>query len=133
MSAFLRTSAVRVSARAFSTTAPRPLARITIVGNLAAPPELHPTSTGNEILRYSVASSSGSRENRVTSWFNITSFEGEGPRRDYLQSLPKGALVYIEGDASMSSYTDAEGKPRKSLSVIQRHLEVLRRPDTSAD
>ncbi|KAK4455893.1 nucleic acid-binding protein [Podospora aff. communis PSN243] len=132
MSAFLRTasrtSAVRTAARAFSTTTPRPVARITVVGNLAAPPELQATSTGNEIIRYAVASSSGPRDNRVTSWFNVTSFEQEGPRRDYLQSIPKGALVYVEGDATMSSYTDSEGKPRKALNIVQRHLEVLRRP-----
>jgi len=94
MSALFRTvsraAAVRTSARTFSSTAARDLARITLVGNLAAPPELKPTSTGNEILRYSVASSHGATDNRVTSWFNVTSFEPEGPRRDYLLSLPKG-------------------------------------------
>ena len=98
MSAFLRTvsrtSAIRTTARSFSSTTPRAVSRITIVGNLAGPPELKPASTGNEYLRYAVASSSGPTDNRVTSWFNVTSFESEGPRRDYLQSLPKG-YVYI--------------------------------------
>lgn len=97
MSAFLRTvsraAAVRTSARTFSSTSAQQLARITIVGNLAAPPELKPTSTGNELLKYSVASSHGSSENRQTSWFSITSFEPEGPRRDYLLSLPKGFVA----------------------------------------
>jgi len=108
MSAFLRTacrtSAARTAARTFSSTAARPVARITVVGNLAAPPELQATSTGNEIIRYAVASSSGPRDNRVTSWFNITSFENEGPRRDYLQSLPKGYVaLYVRSTASMPS------------------------------
>ena len=94
MSAFLRTvsraTAVPAAARAFSSTAPRPLARITIVGNLAAPPELKAASTGKDFMRYSVASNSGWGENRVSSFFNITAFEAEGARRDYLMSLPKG-------------------------------------------
>ncbi|KAK1835226.1 putative ssdna binding protein [Podospora conica] len=133
MSAFLRTAsraaAVRTTARAFSSTTPRPLARITIIGNLAGPPELKATSTGNEIMRYSVASNSGPADNRQTSWFNVTSFESEGPRRDYLMSLPKGSLVYVEGDASMSTYADAEGNPKKAFNIVQRQLEVLRRPN----
>ncbi|KAL6924516.1 hypothetical protein ACHAPO_003736 [Fusarium lateritium] len=115
------------SARAFSTTTARPLAKITIVGNLADTPEVHPTSTGREIVRYAVASNSGSRENRKTSWFKVTSF-AEGPHRDYLMSLPKGATVYVEGDATLNAYTDANGQNRTSFSVVQRQIEVLRRP-----
>jgi hypothetical protein len=94
MSAFLRTAsraaAVRTTTRAFSSTTPRPLARISIIGNLGGPPELKATSTGNEIMRYAVATSSGPADNRQTNWFNITAFENEGPRRDFFMSLPKG-------------------------------------------
>ncbi|KAF4984689.1 hypothetical protein FZEAL_174 [Fusarium zealandicum] len=115
------------AARAFSTTAPRPLARITIVGNLADTPELHSTSTGREILRYAVASNSGPRDNRKTSWFKVTSF-AEGPTRDYLMSLPKGATIYLEGDASINSYTDSNGQSRTGFSIVQRNIEVIRRP-----
>jgi hypothetical protein len=31
-------------------------------------------------------------------------------------------LVYVEGDASISQYQDAEGKNRSSLNVVQRKL-----------
>jgi single-stranded DNA-binding protein len=33
-------------------------------------------------------------------------------------------LVYVEGDASMSQYQDAEGKPRSSLNLVQRKLPL---------
>lgn len=95
MSAFLARRAVaapRAAARAFSTTPARPLAKITIVGNLAQTPELQATSTGREILKYAVASNRGVGDNSKTSWFRVTSFEGEGPRRDYFQTLPKGLV-----------------------------------------
>lgn len=89
-SVFRRAAVAPVSAaRAFSTTTPRPLAKITIIGNLADTPEVHSTSTGREVLRYAVASNSGPRDNRKTSWFRVTSF-AEGPQRDYLMNLPKG-------------------------------------------
>lgn len=98
MSAFLARRAVaapRIAARAFSTTPARPLAKITIVGNLAQTPELQATSTGREILKYAVASNRGSGDNSKTSWFRVTSFENEGPRRDYFQSLPKGSVFIL--------------------------------------
>jgi hypothetical protein len=104
MSAFLRSATRAVArppaaatvtaaaARPFSSTAARPVARITIVGNLADTPELRASSTGREYLRYAVASNSGHGENRKTSWFNVSCFVDEGPRRDFYQSLPKGCV-----------------------------------------
>jgi hypothetical protein len=93
MSSFLFRRSATASAgaaRAFSTSSPRSIARISIIGNLADTPELHATSSGREILRYAVASNTGPRDNRQTSWFRVTSFADAGPRRDFLLSLPKG-------------------------------------------
>jgi hypothetical protein len=82
------------TARAFSTATPRSsFAKITIVGRLADTPELQATSTGQEILRYAVGTSSGPRDNQKTSWFRVTSFLPEGPQRDFIASLDKG---YVE-------------------------------------
>jgi single stranded DNA-binding protein len=130
MSALFRRAVATSSpsaARAFSTSSPRALAKMTIVGNLADTPEVHVTGTGREIVKYAVASNSGPRDNRTTSWFRVTSFP-EGPRKDFLLSLAKGSMVYVEGDVSISNYQDAEGQPRQSLNIIQSKLEVLKRP-----
>ncbi|KAL6869363.1 ssDNA-binding protein, mitochondrial [Amphichorda felina] len=124
------TAASASAARSFSTTSPRPVAKITIIGNLADTPEIHQTSSGRELVRYAVASNSGPKENRQTSWFRITSFS-EGPRRDFMLSLPKGSMVYVEGDASINQYEDAEGNNRSALNIIQRSIEVLKRPQAS--
>ncbi|TQS33009.1 hypothetical protein Golomagni_06661 [Golovinomyces magnicellulatus] len=86
------TAASTGAARAFSTSSPRSLARISIIGNLADTPEVVPTSSGREIVKYAVASNTGPKENRQTSWFRVTSF-AEGPRRDYLLTLPKGYVT----------------------------------------
>ncbi|KAI0526542.1 nucleic acid-binding protein [Xylaria bambusicola] len=121
----------RLTTRAFSASARRDIAKITLVGNLAATPEIKATSTGKEIIEYAVASNDGPRENRHTSWFRVATFAEEGPRRDYLTSLPKGSTVFVEGEAVMNTYTDAEGKTRSSLSIYQKNLEVLRRGSPS--
>ncbi|QPH01547.1 hypothetical protein C2857_005750 [Epichloe festucae Fl1] len=124
------TAASAGAARSFSTSSPRSLARISIIGNLADTPEVQSTSTGREILRYAVASNTGPKDNRQTSWFRVTSF-AEGHRKDFLLSLPKGTMVYVEGEASIKSYQDANGQPRSSLSVVQRNIEVLKRPQNA--
>ncbi|RYP80717.1 hypothetical protein DL770_006131 [Monosporascus sp. CRB-9-2] len=115
-------------ARAFSASARRDIAKIILVGNLAATPEVKPTSTGREYVEYAVASNEGSGEKRSTSWFRVTSWVEEGPRRDFLTNLAKGSTVYVEGDAVMNNYTDAEGKQRSRLRIFQRNLQVLRKP-----
>lgn len=95
MSFFARRAvAASRSTRAFSSTPARPVAKMTIVGNLAASPELSSTSTGREILRYAVASTTGSGDNQKTSWFRITAFMDEGPRRDYFMSIGKGSVYF---------------------------------------
>lgn len=94
MSSFLfrrATAASAGTARSFTTSSPRSVARISIIGNLADTPEIQPTSSGREILKYAVASNSGPKDNRQTSWFRVTSF-AEGPRKDFLLTLPKGCV-----------------------------------------
>ena len=76
----------------FSTSPPRPLSKMQLIGRLADSPELTPTSTGRDVIRYALGVSSGPRGedgNRATSWFRIASFV-EGAQRELLLSLPKG-------------------------------------------
>ncbi|KAL8999992.1 MAG: hypothetical protein Q9169_001237 [Polycauliona sp. 2 TL-2023] len=76
--------------RTFSTTPRSHLAKISILGRLAAEPELTPTSSGQDIIRYAIGTTSGPRENRQTNWWKVTSFTAEGPGRDNLMRLGKG-------------------------------------------
>lgn len=77
---------------AFSTSTPRSLAKMQILGRLADQPELTPTSTGREITRFAVGVSSGPRDeqgNRAVSWYKVASF-AEGGARDVLLGMVKG-------------------------------------------
>jgi len=76
--------------RSFSTTPRASFARMQIIGRLGADPELIDTSTGRQMVRYSLATNYGPMDNRQTSWFRISAFLEEGPRRNHLMSLPKG-------------------------------------------
>ncbi|KAE8349823.1 hypothetical protein BDV28DRAFT_140380 [Aspergillus coremiiformis] len=117
-----------LSARSFSSSSSRSLARMIVTGRLAATPELQATSSGQDIIRYTVATSTGTRDNQKTSWFRIASFD-QGPQRDFLLNLQKGTLVLIEGNASLREWEDAEGKKQNTLNIVQRSIEVLKRPN----
>ena len=91
------------SVRAFSTTTPRPLAKMQLIGRLADTPEATPTSTGRELVKYALGVSAGPKDengNRPVSWFNVSSFV-EGPQRDLLLSLPKGCMLTTQNAALM--------------------------------
>ncbi|KAJ5495133.1 hypothetical protein N7539_000249 [Penicillium diatomitis] len=121
------------ASRNFSSSASRSVARMIITGRLANEPELQSTASGQDILKYTIGTSFGPKDNRQTSWFRVASFLPEGNQRDYIMSLPKGTLVYLEGDASMRSYEDADGKRHSSLNIVQRSLEVLSRPANTSE
>ncbi|KAI5284686.1 hypothetical protein KEM52_002789 [Ascosphaera acerosa] len=119
-------SSAGAAARGFGTTAARPYARCQLIGNLGSDPELIATSTGREIVRYTLAVNSGRSADSKVSWFRISSF-AEGPQRDFLLGLTKGSKVFVEADLSSRSFEDAEGKKSSAVNLVQRQLEVLRR------
>ncbi|CAG8899664.1 unnamed protein product [Penicillium egyptiacum] len=125
----LRMANASQAARAFSSSPAHSIARLTLTGRLGAEPELHATSSGQEIVKYNIATSHGPRDNRQTSWWRITNFVPEGSQRDFILGLQKGTLLYVEGDAKMATWEDSEGQNRSSLNIVQRTLEVLKRPD----
>jgi len=91
MFALRRTALSPLSRRAFSTSPiASSFAKMTIIGRLGDTPELTATSTGNEIIKYVVATSSGPKDNQTTNWFRVTGFIPEGPQREFIGSLEKG-------------------------------------------
>jgi Single-strand binding protein family len=83
------------AARAFSTSSPAQVARMTLVGRLGTDPELIQTNKGGDVIKYVVGTGYGPRENRQTSWFRVASFAQEGsPLRDLTMGLSKGQVLH---------------------------------------
>ncbi|KAF2434738.1 ssDNA binding protein [Tothia fuscella] len=116
------------ASHSFSSTSRASFAKMQVIGRLAAAPELVNTSTGKDLVKYSVASSYGPKDNEKTSWWRVVNFQPAGPQRDYVLGLEKGTLVHLDADAQLQSYTDADGKNRSGLNLIQRDIQVLSRP-----
>ncbi|PYH93187.1 hypothetical protein BO71DRAFT_6514 [Aspergillus ellipticus CBS 707.79] len=113
-------SGAALSARSFSSSSSRNAARLILTGRLAGEPELRTAANGQEIVRYTLATTNGGKETRHTSFFKVSGFLSEGAQRDYILNLRKGALVYFEGDASIRTIEDSEGKKTSQFGLIQR-------------
>ncbi|KAM0804735.1 hypothetical protein BDR22DRAFT_885406 [Usnea florida] len=113
----------------FSTTPASHLARMTIVGRLADNPEIVPTSTGRDVVKYVLGTSSGKGENKQTSWWHVSSFIPEGGMRDLLVSLGKGSLLCVEGECSMRKFQAKDGAQVSALSIVEKNFEVLNRKE----
>ncbi|KAF2474232.1 ssDNA binding protein-like protein [Lindgomyces ingoldianus] len=122
--------ALPFATRAFSVTSRASLARMSIVGRLGVTPEEVTTANDKSLVRFVVGSSYGKGDDRKTSWFRVASFV-QGMQKEFLMSIPKGSLIYIDADARMESYTDNEGNKRSNLSLIARspgNFDVISRP-----
>lgn len=86
----LRVANAPQTARAFSSSPAHSIARLTLTGRLGGDPELHATSSGQELVKYSVATTHGPRDNRQTNWWRVTNFVPEGSQRDFVLGLQKG-------------------------------------------
>lgn len=91
------------------------MAKISLIGRLAAEAELTPTSDGTDMIRYSLATNSGTKENRKTSWWKIASFAGEGRGRDLLLSLGKGLVLR---ESFMAIYNFFSSKKRRMVGEV---------------
>ncbi|PHH72787.1 hypothetical protein CDD80_4261 [Ophiocordyceps camponoti-rufipedis] len=114
------------AARGFSSTAARDLAKINIIGKVLNSPVASTTNSGRGLVKYTVLSQT--HETKPASHFRVTVF-ADGPRRDQLMNLAKGTLVYVEADASMSTYLDNDGRKQATLGILQRAMTILRKPE----
>lgn len=88
--------------------------------------------SGESLLAFSVAVSSGYGDKKTTTWANCTLF---GKRADALQQyVQKGQQVGVSGEVTMREWTDKEGGKRLNLEVRVNDLTLLgsRPSETSA-
>lgn len=78
---------------------------MSVIGRLAADPEVKQSSNGQSLVEYSIGSGYGPKDNRQVSWYKVTSFAAEDtPARALVTSLTKG-LVFVSCRALTNSNT----------------------------
>jgi len=99
---------------------------VTLIGRLAAAPELSQTTNGGEIIRYTVGTNYGSNDKKPH-WFKVAAFEDRENSKNYLLGLEKGSLIYVEGEMTTTTYEDPEGKVRSRINIKQTRIQTLAR------
>ena len=99
-------------------------AKISIIGNLGADPELKYTADGKPRLEMRVATN----ERRKTTWYRVIMF---GERSVKLAEwLRKGRKVYAEGRLQVDLYDSKEGEKRVALDILASEVVIVdRNPD----
>ena len=105
------------------------LNKVMLIGNLGKDPELKYTPGGMAVAKFSLATSSRSKDKSSgdwvdhTEWHNIVVFDKlAGIAGEYLK---KGGKVYIEGRLQTRSWEDQATKQKKYMTEIVAHDLVL--------
>lgn len=93
--------------------------RVTLVGRLAADPELRYTSTGIGVatLRLATNDREQAEFHDVVVWRHLAELAGS--------FLAKGRLVYVEGRLHGRSWEAQDGTTRRSVEVVADSLQIL--------
>lgn len=109
------------------------LNRITICGRLTRDPELRTTSTGKDVVEFSIAvnkrikPAEGADADffRVKAWGQTASYVGE--------YIGRGRLVSVDGRLESRKYTDKDGNNREIVEIVADNVNALDRPKEDAE
>lgn len=109
------------------------LNRITLCGRLTRDPELRTTSTGKDVVEFSIAvnkrikPADGADADffRVKAWGQTASYVGE--------YIGRGRLVSVDGRLESRKYTDKEGNSREIVEIVADNVNALDRPREDAE
>lgn len=109
------------------------LNRITICGRLTRDPELRTTSTGKDVVEFSIAVNKRIKPAdgpdadffRVKAWGQTASYVGE--------YIGRGRLVSVDGRLESRKYTDKEGNNREIVEIVAENVNALDRPKEDAE
>jgi single-strand DNA-binding protein len=112
--------------------------RVILTGNLTSDPELRPTSTGLNVCKLRVASttrrksSNGEGYEDRPNYFNVTVWGGQG--ENAAQHLSKGRPVAIDGRLEWREWETPDGEKRQGVDIIADSVQFLGSPGAdSAD
>ena len=107
--------------------------RVVVVGRLTRDPELRTTSTGKDVVEFSIAvnkrikPADGADADffRVKAWGQTASYVGE--------YIGRGRLVSVDGRLESRKYTDKEGNAREIVEIVAENVNALDRPKEEAE
>jgi len=101
--------------------------RIIVEGHVAKGPEIQQSKNGKTYVKFSVPweRKNSWGEGKETIWFQILAFHNLA--REVADTFHKGDPVHVEGMLSVSAFTDRNGDPRASLTIMAQSVEPASR------
>ena len=97
--------------------------KLFIIGNLGKDPETLLDKNNNQYVTFTVAVTSGTKENPVTDWVSVScSYRLADLAKTYLK---KGSRVFIEGNANFSAYINKDGQAAPSIKLYASEIQFL--------
>ena len=106
----------------------RTLNRVTLIGHLAADPEIRQTKSGIAVATFAVATNRGVKKNdgekRETADFHrIVAWRGLA--EVCAQYIVKGSAVYLEGHIINNSFEDKDGNKHYKTEIVADRVDIL--------
>lgn len=97
--------------------------KIFVTGNVGRDPEARYAPSGETFVTFSLAVTTGSKDNQKTDWLEISC---NGRTAETVQKwVKKGSKLLIEGTPSANAYVNKEGKAVATLRVSASNVEFI--------
>lgn len=98
------------------------MANLSLSGRVGQDAQTRTTQSGQKVTQFSVPFDTGFGDRKTTTWVRCSYWGDRGEK--VAQYLTKGALVFVSGEPSLSTYEGKEG-PRTSLELNVQSLKLL--------
>ena len=107
--------------------------KATLIGRLAADPELRQTGGGVPVTSFTLAvdRAYSKGNDRQTDWIDIVAWRGTA--EFVCKYFQKGSPIVVEGSIQTRVWEDKEGKKRKTVEVLAENVEFTPRTKESSE
>ena len=105
--------------------------RVVLIGRLTRDPELRTTSTGNNVVEFSIAVNKRFKPQDGSPDADFFRVKAWGQTAEYVTTyLGKGRLVAVDGRLDQRRYQSSDGGNRELIEVVAENVQGLdRKPD----
>lgn len=108
--------------------------KATLIGRLAADPELRQTGEGTNVTNFTIAVTrpySGKESEAQTDWIDIVAWRHTA--EFVCKYFQKGSPIVVEGTIQTRMWEDKAGQKRKSVEILAENVEFVPRTKESSE
>lgn len=99
---------------------------VTLVGRLTRDPEMRTTTTGKNLVKFSIAVNKRFKPNDGGPEADFFSCTAWGQKADYVnQYIGKGRLVLVQGRIETRKYQDKDGNNREAIDIVCDEVNAM--------